>query len=260
MTLDDTEAMMRPLAPSLHDMGARLTKRFAPKVELVRPPDTPLQTLLRIESSGRWPADLEEYRRHLLDYVAELRGTPEVQRTCQLELKALLEDELGGLLLCRDPAERRARVDAFNELVSDTEGLAEAMALAAGRISVNRRPNMISFLRAKLIWRANDILESESRRHARRLQTAANPFAQAPFESQVVKEYRLTRQRVLIRQVVEAFDGVEPASGRILQGLMEGESIAELARRTGRSRQQIYRLLQRIREWIERSGHEDDDV
>ena len=251
---------MRPLAPSLHDMGVRLTKRFAPKVELVRSSGSPLQDLLAIEASGDWPGQLPDYRRELQRYVAALRGPASERRRCQLELKSLLETELGGLLLCRDPAERSARVDAFNLLVSDTEGLADAMELASTRLSPARRPNMISFLRAKLIWRANDILESETRRHRRRVATSANPFAQAPAETLVVRESRQTRDRVLIRQILQTFEGVEPMSGRILTGLMQGESIAELARRTGRSRQQIYRLLQRIREWIERSGHDDEDL
>lgn len=245
---------MRPLAPSLHDMGASLTKRFAPKVELVQSSGSPLHNLLELEATGDWPARLEDYRRELRRYVAALRGAPHERRRCQLELKVLLEEELGGLLLCRDVAERSARRDAFNLLISDTEGLAEAMDLAASRLSPSRGPNMISFLRAKLIWRANDILESETRRHSRRVMTAANPFGQAPLESQVVRESRRTRSRVLIQQILAVFDETDPESARILSGLMEGESIAELARRTGRSRQQIYRLLQRIREWIERSG------
>ncbi len=251
---------MRPLAPSFHDMGAGLTKRFAPKVELVRPSGSPLQSLLDIEANGQWPAMLELYRGELERYVAALRGTPDERRRCQLELKALLEAELGGLLVCRDPAERSARVDAFNLLVSDTEGLAEAMELASTRLSRKRPPNMISFLRAKLIWKANDIIESETRRHRRRVIASASPFDQAPGEMRVVRESRRTRDRVLIRQVLESFEAAEPMSSRILSGLMEGESIAELARRTGRSRQQIYRLLQRIREWIERNGHEDEDL
>lgn len=251
---------MRPLAPSLHDMSAGLTKRFAPKVMLVRPPGSPLQSLLDIEATGQWPGALVRYQRELESYVAALRGAATDRRRCQLELKSLLEAELGGLLVCRDPAERSARVDAFNLLVSDTEALAEAMELASTRLSRKRRPNMISFLRAKLIWKANDILESETRRHRRRVVASASPFDQAPDEVRVVRESRQTRDRVLIRQVLDSFEEIEPMSGRILSGLMEGESIAELARRTGRSRQQIYRLLQRIREWIERSGHDDEDL
>jgi len=254
LTVSHAEAIMRPLAPSLHDMGVSLTKRFAHKVELVRPSGSPLKNLLEIEAMDRWPDRLEDYRRELLRYVAQLRGTDAERRSCQLELKALLEAELGGLLVCRDVAERGARVDAFNLLVSDTGGLAEAMELAASRVSPARSPNMISFLRAKLIWRANDILESETRRHSRRVVNSANPFTQVPFESQVVQESRQTRERVLIRQILQTFEEAEPTSARILSGLMEGESIAEIARRTGRSRQQIYRFLQRIREWIERSG------
>lgn len=235
-------------------MAAGLTKRFAFKVELVRLSGTPLQRMLEIEACGDWPGAIDAYRDELDRYAGLLRGTLEEQRACQTELMTLVEQELGGLLLCRDEAERSARLDAYNLLVSDTDGLAEAMVVAKGSLTEERRPNMVSFLRAKLIWRANDILESETRRHVRRVMVSANPIGQVPPDAQDVREADKTRRRVLILQVIKAFGEDDPSTPRILRGLMEGESIAELARRTGQSRQQIYRLLRRIREWIVRNG------
>lgn len=253
LTLSEPEAIMRPPVRTSHDMRAGLTNRTAPKVELLRSPGSPLHTLLAIESSGDWPARLPDYRRELLRYVAALRGDAAERAACQDELKALLEDELGGLLASRDIAERSARRDAFNEMVADTDALAEAMELAAHRLSPARAPNMISFLRAKLIWRANDILESDTRRHSRRVTSAADPLSLATLDQRTVHEAPRTTRRILLRQILETFADGDPTGARILEGLMEGESIAELARRTGRSRQQIYRFLQRIRDWIERT-------
>lgn len=213
----------------------------------------PLARLFLIEQDYPWPKSRDDYARALLDLAEGLRGTDAEQRCWQLRFKALCERHFGGLLMCRDEDERSARSDALKLMVSDTESLAEAVTLAAGRLSEKKRPNFLSFLQAKLIWRANDILESEIRRHARRLEPAANPFELAPFECSLSREYQRVFQRLLIQQVMAEFDGVEPNCREILTGLMEGTSIAALARKTGRSRQQIYRTLARVRTWIEQT-------
>lgn len=254
LTLTHPEAIMRPPVQYPHDTRAGLTNRAAPKVELVRSPGNPLRTLLALEASDDWPERLAEYRRVLLRYVAALRGTPAERAHCQDELKALLEVELGGLLACRDLTERSARRDALNEMIADTSAMADAMELAARRLTPRRPANMISFMRAKLIWRANDILESESRRHDRRVVSSSDPLGLVPFEQRTVNEAPLTARRILLREILETFgDDVEHDGARILHGLLEGESIAEVARRTGRSRQQVYRFLDRIRAWAERT-------
>ncbi len=253
LTLTQPEAMIRPSVRSPHDTRAGLTNRTTPKVELVRSPGSLLHTLIALEASGDWSRRLEEYRRELFRYVAALRGTPVERTQCQDELKALLESELAGLLSCRDLAERSARRDALNEMIADTEAMAEAMNLAALRLSLERPANMVSFLRAKLIWRANDILESERRRHDRRVISSSDPLGLAPLEQRTVNEAPLMDRRILLREILETFGGEGDEDGaRILEGLLEGLSIAELARRTGRSRQQIYRFLDRIRIWAER--------
>lgn len=188
----------------------------------------------------------------MLQLAASLRGDLPQQRRLQVELSAFLKRRLGALLQCRDLDERGARRDALNEIIADTEGLAEALVTAAERLSAARRPNVVSFFRAKLIWRANDILESEFRRHDRRLKPVEDPHAHRPEEERSVPGGKWAEGRVLVDQILRAFGEEDPAFERIVSGLMSGDSIAELARRTGKSRQQIYRFLQRVREWIER--------
>lgn len=227
---------------------------FVAKVESVSSSRSLLDILLGIETGGRWPDELERYRYIMSQLASELEG-PEPMRGVRLvEMRTLLERELGALLQTRDEQERVARRDAFNEIVSDAEGLSEALDQAASRLTPDKAPNLISFFRAKLIWKANDILESEIRRHARRVKAVPDPHVLRPVEQRIVPGARHTQRRILIQQVMQAFGEADPVNGTILAGLMEGESIAELARRTGRSRQQIYRFLQRVRTWIERRG------
>jgi len=213
-----------------------------------------LPILLEIEAQGPWPGQLEAYRRSMSRLASELEGREPTRSARLSELRQLLEDELGALLQSRDEQERVARRDALNVIVSDADGLAEALDQAASRLTADKAPNLVSFFRAKLIWKANDILESETRRHTRRVRAVADPHLLSPVEQRTIPGARHAQRRILVQQIMRAFGEDDPTNGTILAGLMEGESIAELARRTGRSRQQIYRFLQRVRGWVERRG------
>lgn len=203
-----------------------------------------------IFDAGDWPTRLPAYRRELRRYAAALRGNRATRKACQDELRTLCQEQFGGLLGSRDPFERAARRDALNEMVADTEGLAAALELAAERLSKGRPPNMVSFLRAKLIWRANDILESETRRHNRRVTATPDPLSLVDPEHRVVNSAPQTVRRILLAQIFKSCAS-SPCETRILTGLANGESIAEMARQTGQSRQQIYRFLERVRQWAE---------
>lgn len=252
LTAPTPEAIMRPLARIGLHMSASPAKRPVDKVELVQSSGTPLAVMFEIEATEAWPSRMDEYTRAMRYMAAQLRGPDPEREAARSEIQALLNGELGGLLLSRDEDERGARRDAFNEMVADTWGLAEALEMAASKLSEEKPPNLISFLRAKLIWKANDILESEIRRHQRRVRPVPDPHVLRPPEQRTIPGARRTQRRVLVHQIMLTFGDGDPVNEAILTGLMEGESIAELARKTGRSRQQIYRFLQRIRGWIER--------
>ncbi|MEZ4436623.1 MAG: hypothetical protein R3F65_29840 [bacterium] len=210
----------------------------------------PLAILTDIEARRAWPECLELYRETMLSMARDLRSDGPRREQRRHELHVLLEHELHALLMCRAESDRRARRDAFNELVSDVEGLAESLEAASRKLTARRPPNFVSFFKAKLIWKANDVLESEYRRHERRVYPVADPLSLRPIELQSLPGARRNERRVLVREIFETF-GSDPIDAAVLVGLMQDVPIAEIARRTGRSRQQIYRLLERIRNWSE---------
>ncbi|MEZ4435424.1 MAG: hypothetical protein R3F65_23720 [bacterium] len=205
-----------------------------------------LDALLAIPLDG-WPETLDAFRRGLLAMADALRGG-ERREAVRDELRVFFERELAPLLRCRGETERTARRDAFNEVFSDGDGLAEALATAAGKLTPAARPNLISFLRAKVIWRSTDLLESVDRRHRRRMVTVPNPLSFAPATGS--GGAAAIDRRALVGEIFDEF-GQDPADAAVLVGLMQDLPIAEIARSTGRSRQQIYRLLERIRLWME---------
>lgn len=229
------------------------TANKATEVSVVSGP--PLAILTDIEARKAWPECLELYRETMLSIARDLRSDGPRREERRLELQVLLERELQALLMCRQENERRARRDALNELVSDVMGLAESLEAASGKLTEHRAPNFVSFFKAKLIWKANDVLESEYRRHERRVYPVADPYSLRPIESQSVPGARRNERRVLVREIFATFGG-DPTDSAVLVGLMQDVPIAEIARRTGRSRQQIYRLLERIRNWSEGSRDE----
>lgn len=221
------------------------------KAEPVAEISSALALLTDLEDNHPWPGSIEPYRETMLLIARDLRSEGPRREYRRREMQDMLARELQALLLSRDENERSARRDAFNEIVSDTLGLAEALEAASGKLSVERAPNFVSFFKAKLIWKANDILESEYRRHERRVRPVADPHLLRPIEQRTLPGARPNERRVLVRQIMETFAREDPVNATILTGLMADTPIAELARRTGRSRQQIYRFLERVRDWSE---------
>jgi len=205
-------------------------------------PADPLGSLLAIEDSGPWPASRAKYQALLRGVAAGLRLRDERMR---LQIYSWLGEELGGLLMCRDPRERRAREQALEDIALEDD-TADALEWAAHR--VGDRPNLLSFLRAKIIWRANDKLESLHHRHARRLQLV--PDLTAIDCKLVARPHRASERRLVLEQLLAGFEMTDVE--RRALGLVAQSSVAEAARRTGRSRQQIYRLMERARAWCGR--------
>lgn len=196
--------------------------------------------------TDRWPETMDEYAASVRVLAAELRQTDARRRQAAWQpLHDMLARELAPLLFPRGGAERQARRDAWNEMICDVPALAAALDDAAAKFKAERTPNFVSLFRARLIWKANDIIESEVRRHDRRVRPVADPHA-LRGQTTAAQPPRCER-RILAQQLVAEFTRRDPVDGRIFRLLMDDLSIAEIARLTGRSRQQIYRLCEKAR-------------
>lgn len=136
--------------------------------------------------------------------------------------------EAGGALVVRDPQRRENLRDAFHEAVATIPDL--LLRLRAG-LDPGRRPNLRSMLVKWIAWAANENYRREHRHAKRRF----------PYRV----DDRLTPERpdhvVLLREVLALLDGADPTR-RALRLVGLGVPIAEAARRTGVSRQKIYRV------------------
>ena len=104
-------------------------------------------------------------------------------------------------------------------------------------------PNLRSMLQAKAQWRAKDRLRSRTLRQRRERTAQASPVeASGETQSQLIA-------RLCVEKVIQSL-GQEPQFADAFEGLLRGDSITEVADRTGLSRQQIYRLLARARDFI----------
>lgn len=205
--------------------------------------DGPIAELLAIEHAGTWPAGLPAYRRGL-DALAEALGRQDP--IVRWSVYCWLEAELGGLLHHRSALLRQVRREALEDVVLDGELIADKLTQAAERLCPARQPNILSFMRAMVIWRANDIVRWRHRRHDERLQ-----FQAAPVDTRIPSSWSRAIHATTLGQLLAGFDFTR-AEAKVIDLLADGESVAEAARRTGRSRQQIYRLLERMRAWAVR--------
>lgn len=190
-----------------------------------------LAHLLGVESSP-WPVARTAYAEALLALAIRCEAAP-----AQAEIFRWAHAEFAALTQHRDPQTVEARHDAMTDLVTGFSGL-----LLRWRAGLDDaiRPNIRSMIRAYIIWRANQHLESRHRRHARR-EMAPSPTHARPARR--ARAHVLAEADALCRQLAEADHPA--ARALLLVGL--GHSIAEAARRTGASRQQIYRYRDALR-------------
>ncbi|MCA9608524.1 MAG: helix-turn-helix domain-containing protein [Myxococcales bacterium] len=187
-----------------------------------------LVELERLESSP-WPATLDAYAAALLalgQRCEQPQGMAEFHRWSTARL--------AGLLNGRAPAWREWRSDALADVTATIAGT--LWAFRAG-LDARRRPNLLSMVRAAVIWRANDIAESLHHRHQRR---RGRPAALEETASSA-DAFTVAFAREVCAQLAA---GPAPEHALLLIG--QGESIAEAARRTGASRQQVYRARERL--------------
>lgn len=137
--------------------------------------------------------------------------------------------------------------DAAVDALADPDALATYLETAASRLGA-RRPahlNLLAMLRTRIGWRAKDKLRRRDR-YQRRFGGVYLPEARpgsADERGRRVAALAVDKVRVAFADETEAMP--------VLEGLLEGGTISEVSRDTGMSRQRIYRLLGRMRAWIE---------
>ncbi|MEZ4436244.1 MAG: helix-turn-helix domain-containing protein [bacterium] len=178
--------------------------------------------------SAPWPATLDAYAAALLALGQRCERTHGMA-----EFHRWATARLAGLLNGRSAAWREWRADALADVTATIAGT--LWAFRAG-LHVSRRPNLLSMVRAAVIWRANDIAESLHHRHQRRRGVAEVEHASAPADA-----FTTTFAREVCARLAAG-----AASDRALLLIGQGESIAEAARRTGASRQQVYRAREKL--------------
>ncbi|MEZ4437373.1 MAG: helix-turn-helix domain-containing protein [bacterium] len=181
----------------------------------------------RLESAP-WPAALGDYGAALLALGERCERT-----SGMAEFHRWSAARLAGLLNGRSARWREWRADALADVTATIAGT--LWAFRAG-LDARRRPNLLSMVRAAVIWRANDIAESLHHRHERRRGSAVGAERGAAADAFTVAFARGVCARL----------AAGPAPERALLLIGAGESIAEAARRTGASRQQVYRARERL--------------
>ena len=187
-----------------------------------------LLTELENLESAPWPASFDAYAAALLALGQRCERTDGMA-----ELHRWATMRLAGLLNGRSAAWREWRADALADVTATIAGT--LWAFRAG-LDARRRPNLLSMVRAAVIWRANDLAESLHHRHMRRRGAVAVEHASAPGDA-----FTATFARTLCAQLAA---GSAPDRALLLIG--QGDSIAGAARRTGASRQQVYRARERL--------------
>lgn len=198
-----------------------------------------LDALLRLERSP-WPAAMQAYGSTLV----ALSVWCERHREAKGEVYHWAMREIGGVLAVRGDARRACLTDALHEAVARVPGL--LLRFRAG-LTARKTPNLRSMLAAWVRWRGKDLLRSTWGRHADR-------GAAYVWDGQV--DPGRSDTSTLAHEVLALLDRDNPAhQALMLVGL--GESMAEAARRTGASRQQVYRARDALLAIVDDDTSED---
>lgn len=204
----------------------------------------PLARVLELEAQG---TDAVAYMRALRTLAASIRTDAQLQAA----LATWLLDALG---LGDGPGEApapavEARWDAAVDVVADGESLAAFLEKVAARLEGGKVParlNLLSLLRTKVVWRARDRLRRRNARAAREGHDATGRAQSVEHQARIVAGLVLAR-------VGERF-GDDPARVDVLERLLQGETVTEVAKACDVSRPTIYRWLGAIRSWIAEGG------
>ncbi len=191
-----------------------------------------------LERQG-WPEARDAYAEALLALAIRCEAKPG-----KAEILRWLLRVSGGLFNIRDARWRECAQDALHEVVALSAG--QLLRCRSG-LEAAPAPNLRSMFGAIIWWRAKGFFESRYRRHVRHLAPwamHAGRVAHTAGPSRPVEE-------AIGREVWALLDPGSPGDAALmLVGV--GFSIAEAARRTGLSRQVIYRCRA---DFAKRCGH-----
>lgn len=192
-----------------------------------------LAVLLDLERAP-WPAARSAYAAALLAFATRCERTD-----ARADMYRWAVAEFAGYLQHRNAQVRECRIDALADLSTELPGT--LLRFRAG-LDDSKRPHLTSMLRAAFLWRSTDLLESLHLRHTRRtmpeLRDDDRPTPGGPGTV------------TMAREVLALLDPADPHAHGLLR-VAAGDSIAEAARRTGLSRQQIYRARARLKALID---------
>lgn len=188
-----------------------------------------------------WPEAIADYSEALMALAIRCEAKPG-----KAELMRWFERHGGGALMAYGEAWRESLRDAFHEVIARSAGVLQQF--RAG-LTPERAPNLRSMLVACVTWRANDLHTSFYRRHTpyrdRRSVDSDRVLSIAGLHNPAIE--------AASREIWARLDPERPEH-RALMLVGMGFSVAEAARRTGCSRQQIYRSRAHFAESCGREG------
>ncbi|MGK0359881.1 MAG: hypothetical protein ACI9U2_002187 [Bradymonadia bacterium] len=213
----------------------------------VRSPDhdDTLDDLFALEAKPLTRAIIDAYAA-ALRALAQRLGDPEGGPALQTTLTHWLLD---GMSL-KAPSDtwgswREVRWDAAVDIMADAAAVARFFEQTAGRLDAvePRRLNLLSLLKAKVVWRARDMMRRHAARAARRGHMPAGREASTDPQAQCVAGLVINR---IGHRLTDA-----PKVQTALETMLAGGSITDAAAASGLSRQAIYRAFARLRRWVE---------
>ena len=207
--------------------------------------DDPFDALLALEALP--------LARPLIDaYAAGLRGIAERLRDPDdgPALQSMLTQWLLDGMALHAPSDawgswREVRWDAAVDVMADADAVARFFEQTAGRLdeAEPKRLNLLSLLKAKVVWRARDMMRRHAARAARRGEMPVGREASTDPQAKCVAGLVINR---IGHRLTDA-----PKVQTALQAMLAGGSITDAAAESGLSRQAIYRALARVRRWVE---------
>lgn len=193
-----------------------------------------LATVQRLEAAP-WPAAKQAYRAMLVALASRCEDP-----AAKSEVYRWFKRAAGGSLVVHGPDHRDCLRDAFHEAVARIPGL--LLQFRAG-LTNDRRPNIQSMLVAWIRWRANDLYRSLYLRHRGRQSQGVDAMTHLAS----LPAYDNPEIAVIAADICGLLvsDGSPPSHALLI--VAQEYTIAEAARLTGASRQQIYRERQRLK-------------